>query len=105
MTAFDDAMAVAFADPHLTVAARWRPAGAGDGTALRLSRLDRDENADWRGQPLRVTARRWELPVASAPTLAGGDTLEIGEETFEVVDLARPDGAWVWTLSLRPVTP
>ena len=74
--------AALLADPDRGETATFRPGGTGPQTALRVVRTERAEGED----AVLVVA------VATLPSIASGDTFEIGSEVLTVLS-ADPDAA------------
>lgn len=102
MTAFASASAVLFADPHLSTAAVWTPAG-GDPVALRLMLRRPDQVQDW-GEARIVTGTvRADIRTADAPDLAEGDAISVGGAAYTVTgDPTRDALQLVWSATLVP---
>jgi hypothetical protein len=102
MTAFATAGRALFADPHLTTAAVWTPAG-GDAVALRLMLRRPDQVQEWGETAVVTEARSADIRTAVAPTLAAGDTVAIGPDSYVVQGQpVRDTLGLVWTVTLVP---
>ena len=104
MTAFEDAVAALFADPHLAVVARYRAGGRGEGVSLRVIRRMPDRVVGFGEGRIVAGTGMFDVPVAAAPDLAAGDTFEIGGDRWRVqgTPLADPDRL-IWTAEAAPV--
>jgi hypothetical protein len=104
VTAFTAAIDVLFADPHLARDAVYRPAGEGDGIAVRvmLRRPDRIENFGETRLASSTTMLDVRVSEIAKPTT--GDTLEVHGRTVVVQGTPLLDAlGLVWSLDTRPV--
>lgn len=102
MTAFAAALGALFGDPHLSLPARWRAGGVGDGVPLRVMRRAPDEIVPWRDARAVVDTVFFDVRISDAPGLAAGDTLEIDGAVFEVLgDPERDAERTIWQFGAR----
>lgn len=102
MSIFDSGVAVLFSDPHLSVPARYRVGGFGDGVALRVIRAMPDDTATFSGRRFVVGTIFIDVRVSDAPELGPGDTLEIESALFVITgDPQRDPDRLVWHAEAR----
>jgi hypothetical protein len=102
MTAFATAARTLFGNTDLTTAAVWTPAG-GDAVALRLMLRRADQVQEWGETAVVTEARSADIRTADAPTLAAGDAVAIGDDSYVVQGQpVRDTLSLVWTVTLVP---
>lgn len=104
MSAFAVAVGTLFADCNLATDALWRPGGIGTAQPLRVIRRSPDATVPFGDGRFVVDSDMVMLPLASAPGLAPGDTLEIGAELLVISgEPVRDARHLVWTAQVRPL--
>jgi hypothetical protein len=84
MDAFSAAIDALFADPNVGEDAVWRPSGAG-GVPIRVVRRQPDRVTEFGGSRALMPAVVFEVRRSQAPTLAEGDLVEVGAQTFRII--------------------
>jgi hypothetical protein len=103
VTAFAAATDVLFADPHLARDAVYRPAGAGDGIAVRVMVLRPDRVESFGEARLASSTTMLDVRAGEVSAPAAGDTLEVDGRTVVVQSTPLLDAeGLVWTLDTRP---
>lgn len=103
MSAFAAATDVLFADPHLARDAVYRPAGAGDGTPVRVMLRRPDRIESFGETRLASSTAMLDLRVSEVAEPAAGDTLELDGRTAVIQGTPLLDaGGLVWSLDTRP---
>ena len=103
MTAFTAATDVLFADPHLARDAVYRPAGAGDGIAVRVMLRRPDRIESFGETRLASSTTMLDVRVSEVEEPEAGDTLELDGRRVVVLGTPLLDAeGLVWTLETRP---
>ncbi len=103
MSVFDVAVDDLFGDPNLARDAIWRAGGTGPATTMRIIGRRPDRIGEFGETRVVVPAAMFDLRIAEAPSLAGGDTLEIDGTLFIVQgEPVRDAEQLVWTVEARP---
>ena len=103
MTAFARALTVLHADANMGSDVLWRAADEGAGVLLRAILTRPSESTSLFGQEINLPRLRADVPVVAAPTMAQGDTLEIGGVRHPVRDVPELDELQLtWRLNLGP---
>ncbi|OAO02711.1 head-tail joining protein [Roseovarius indicus] len=88
-------------DDVLAVDASYTPVG-GQAVAVRVIPSQGDGEMEFNGGALRVPANMFQMPVASAVSLAEGDTLLIDAVTYVVMGAPKRDARrLIWTFEAR----
>jgi hypothetical protein len=102
MSGFAFGIDLLFTDPFLSLAAIWRSAGVGPAVPVRVIRTAPDKGVDF-GEGRFVTDTVFiDVRVSDLSRVEPGDTLEIGDDVFEVRgDPVRDSERLVWRLEAR----
>jgi hypothetical protein len=102
VTAFDVAAHATFADRNLAEDALHRAGGTGGGTVTRAIRRAPDQVSGFNDARFLSDTILLDMPTASVPLLARGDTIEIGASIYEVrADPVRDADRLIWTAEAR----
>jgi hypothetical protein len=102
VTAFDVAALAIFGDRNMAEDALHRVAGIGAGTATRAVRRAPDQVSAFSEGRFVSDTILLDVPTASVPLLAVGDTIEIGASIYEVrADPTRDADRLIWTAEAR----
>lgn len=102
MTAFMVALDSQFEDPNHGLDAVWRAGGADPGVAVRVILRAPDGAVGFGERRFVVDTVSLRVRVSEAPTLAEGDTFEIGAAVYEVHGAPSRDPLRIlWTAEAR----
>lgn len=102
MNAFKVATDLLFLDRNIALDALWRPGGEGEGQPVRVIRRQPDRMANFGDGRFVTDTTLIDVRVSDAPTLAPGDTFEIGGDLYEVRgDPVRDADRLTWSADAR----
>jgi hypothetical protein len=103
MTAFDLAASAMFADPNMAEDAQWISHESGGPSAIRVIRREPDTFESFGASAVTQGTAIFDVPVSQVPELARGDTIQIGDQTWTVIDVPRADSHRLfWTFPVGP---
>ncbi len=85
MNAFAAATDALFADPNIGEDALWKAGGVGPAVAVRVIRKSPDRVAEFGDSRAVLPTVGIDIRRSQAPTIANGDLLLIGVETFKII--------------------
>jgi hypothetical protein len=83
--AFRVALDVLFADPNLGETALWQAGGVGPGVPVRVIRRRPDAVVEFGASRAMLTTLSIDIRRSQAATIAEGDLIVIGAETFKII--------------------
>lgn len=84
MTAFSAAIDLLFTDPHLSLAARHRAGGQGEGLPVRVIRRSPDRIGNFGEGRFVTDSCLIDVRLSEIPLLEAGDTFQIGDLLYEL---------------------
>jgi hypothetical protein len=97
-SAFSSAIDAIFRDANVAEDAIWRAGGAGDGTAVRVIRKSPDEVVGFGSGRAVMATVLIDVRVSEIAAPAAGDTVAIGDASFDIVGTPVRDSlGLVWT--------
>ena len=101
--AFAMAVTAMFTDPNMAVDATWYEGGVGAGAPVRIITRQPDTTTGFGAAQLWSETMLADIRVADAPTLAEGDTFDIGGDSYTVQGEPKRDREMlIWTMDLVP---
>lgn len=85
MDAFASAIDALFADPNIGEDALWKAGGVGAGVAVRVIRKSPDRMAEFGESRAVLLTIGLDIRRSEAVTIAEGDLIVIGAETFKII--------------------
>jgi hypothetical protein len=85
MSAFASAVDALFADPNIAEDALWKAGGVGDSVPVRVIRKSPDRVAEFGESRAVLPSIVIDIRRAQAATIAEGDLIVIGAETFKII--------------------
>jgi hypothetical protein len=85
VNAFAAATDALFADPNIGEDALWKAGGVGPAVAVRVIRKSPDRVAEFGDSRAVLPTVGIDIRRSQAPTIANGDLLLIGVETFKII--------------------
>lgn len=85
MSAFTSAIDALFADPNIGEDALWKAGGVGAGVAVRIIRKSPDRIAEFGESRAVLPTVGIDIRRSQAATIAEGDLILIGAETFKII--------------------
>jgi hypothetical protein len=85
VSAFAAAIDTIFADPNIGEDALWLPGGVGPGVPIRVIRKSPDKVVEFGDSRVIAGTVLLDVRRSEAATIAGGDRIVIGAETFQII--------------------
>lgn len=92
INAFTSAIDALFADPNIGEDALWKAGGVGAGVAVRIIRKSPDRMAEFGDSRAVLPTVGIDMRRSQAATIAEGDLILIGAETYRIIGEPMGDG-------------